>query len=151
MTRDRLTLTGAALALLLLLVVLLQGGCGTPATIARKTITAIDVANAAAPRLARVVVRGCIDKAVALGKAGDRNAGEQALQDCAAQRDKILAGVKISVDATELAAAGVELAEAAGSKDFSKLLAPAVQAARAMAQLLADCGVKVPPIPLIWP
>lgn len=150
MTRDRLTLTGAALVLWLLMLAFMQG-CGTPATIARKTITAIDVANAAAPRLARVVVRGCIDKAVAIGKAGDRNAGEQALQDCAAQRDKILAGVKISVDATELAAAGVELAEAAGSKDFSKLLAPAVQAARAMAQLLADCGVKVPPIPLVYP
>ena len=151
MKRDSLTILGAALALVLLLIVLIQGGCGSPATIARKTVTAIDVANASAPRLARVVVRQCIDKAVAIGKAGDRNAGEQALQDCAQLRDRILAGVKISVDATDLAAAGIELAEAGGAKDFSKLLAPAVQAARAMAQLLADCGVKVPPIPLVYP
>lgn len=152
MKSDRSTLYGAILALLLLVVVLMAGsGCGTPATIARKTITAIDVANASAPRLARVVVRQCIDRAVALGKAGDRNAGEQALQDCASQRDRILAAVKISVDATDLAASGVDLAEAGQAKDFSALLAPAYQAARALMRLLADAGVKVPTIPGVYP
>lgn len=130
---------------------LIAAGCGTPATVARKAITAIDVANAQAPRLARVAVKQCIDKAVALGKAGDVPGGERALQACSVLRDKILTGVKLSVDATDLAASGVDLAEAAATKDFSVLLAPAYKAARAMLQLLADAGVKVPPIPLLYP
>ena len=122
---------------------LCQSGCGTPATIARKTITAIDLANAQAPRFARVAVRQCIDKAVA-------SKSEDALQKCADLRDKILKGVKISIDATDLAAAGVDLAEAGAAKDFSALLLPALTAARAMAQLLNDAGVKLPEIPFVW-
>jgi hypothetical protein len=138
--------TWAALLTLLALSALLAltSGCGTPATIARKTITAIDVANAQAPRFARVAVRQCIDKAVAAKSEAD-------LQKCADLRDKILKGVRISIDATDVAAAGVDLAEAGAAKDFSALLEPALRAARAMAQLLNDAGVKMPSIPLVWP
>lgn len=132
------------LALLALTALLaLATGCGTPATIARKTITAIDVANAQAPRFARVAVKQCIDKAVAAKS-------EDALQQCATLRDKILKGVKLSIDATDLAAAGVDLAEAGAAKDFGKILGPALDAARAMAQLLSDAGVKLPDIPFVW-
>lgn len=138
---------GAAVVALALLV----AGCGTPATIARKTLTAIDVANAAAPRFARVAIKACIDKAVAVGKAGDVPAGEKALQKCAETRDKIMQAVKLSVDATELAAAAVDVAEASQAKDFDAILGPAWMAARAMARLLVDAGVKLPNIPLIWP
>lgn len=130
-------------AILAFLVGVMLAGCGSPATIARKTITAIDVANAQAPRFARVAVKQCIDKAVAAKS-------EDALQQCATLRDRILKGVKISIDATDLAAASVDLAEAGAAKDFSKILGPALDAARAMAQLLADAGVKLPNIPFVW-
>lgn len=114
-------------------------GCGGPATVARKTISGIDMVNAQAARLGRVVVKKCIDDAV---KAEAR----AKLDECEKTRDKIAKGIRISIDATDLAASGVDIAEAAQSKDFSTVLGPALNAARALAALLSDAGVKLPPL-----
>lgn len=134
-----------------LLLSLLVVGCGTPATIARKAITGIDVANASAARLTRPAIKMCIDKAVLVAKNGDVPAGEAALQKCAETRDKILKALQVAVDATDLAANAVDVGEAVQRKDYDAVLGPAWLAARALFKLLADTGVKLPTIPLIWP
>lgn len=133
-----------------LLLSVLVVGCGTPATIARKSLTVIDIANASAARLARPGVKLCIDRAVAVGRK-DLPAGEKALQACAELRDRIVLALQVAVDATDLAANGIDVAEAAQAKDFDNILGPAWLAARALFKLLADTGVKLPVIPLIWP
>lgn len=143
---ERLRFWIASLTLGVLLV-----GCGTPATIARKAITGIDVANSAAARLTRPAIKMCIDKAVLVAKNGDVPKGEAALQKCAETRDKIVKALQVAVDATDLAANAVDVGEAVQQKDYDAALGPAWLAARALFKLLADTGVKLPNVPLIWP
>lgn len=148
MKSDRSTLYGAILALLLLVVVLMAGsGCGGPATVARKAVTGADLLNAQAARFGRVAVKQCIDKSIAIGKTGKQAEAEAHLQSCAKLREKLVLAMKLSIDATDVAAAGIDVAEAAQSKDFVTVLGPMLDAARALGKLLTDAGVKLPSIP----
>ncbi len=145
MKRD-LTLWGAVAALFLLLIVL-ASGCGGPATVARKAVTGADLLNAQAARFGRVAVKQCIDKAIGIGKSGKQAEAEAKLQSCSTLREKLVLAMKLSIDATDVAAAGIDVAEAAQSKDFVTVLGPMLDAARALGRLLTDAGVKLPSIP----
>ena len=135
------------IASLLLLSAVFAGCAGTPETRARKVITGWDLLNSAAPRLARPAIKDCGDRAVATAKTGSVADARANLASCYTARSLVSRSLHASLDATDAAAIGVDVAEAAKAKDYNGILQTAFPAVRDLWDALNQIGVKnLPPL-----
>lgn len=138
-------------ALLVALLLIASGCAGTPATRARKVITAFELANASAPKFARPALKICQNKAVEVAK-HDVSQGRADLQGCRNARALVVRSLHASVDATDASAQAIDVAEAAEAKDYSAAIAPATKALQDLWDALCQIGAKgLPPLPGVTP
>ena len=123
-------------------------GCGTPATIARKTITGIDTVNGAAARIGRTWAARCHADAKALGADKTKFAeADAAYTRCEGVGDKMVKVTETVEDLTQTAADGIDAGEKLGQKDYAGVLGPALAIVNDLIKLFADQGLKLPAAP----
>lgn len=123
----------------------LLAGCGTPATKARKVVSAADTFNEMIADGGRLGLVECGSKAEAKATAGDVAGAQIALDKCRAKLVQLELGLRLAHDASAASLAAIDVGEAVKAQDYTAALAPLKEALRALLQLAVDAGVKIPP------